>query len=83
MVYNFNIFLTYIFYEIKLFLFLKTSYYCNAVSIISIQRAHYKIINVVVVVVVCLCWALGGRGRVGYCLENDCTVSQAVQQLWQ
>ena len=30
------------------------------VFIISIERAHYKIINVVVVVVVCLCWALGG-----------------------
>ena len=24
----------------------------------------------------------GGGGGVGYCLVNDCTISQAVQQLW-
>ena len=24
----------------------------------------------------------GGGGSVGYCLVNDCTISQAVQQLW-
>ena len=42
MVYNFNIFLHTFFYKINLFLFLKTSYYCNAVFIISIKRVHYK-----------------------------------------
>ena len=27
-------------------------------------------------------WGGGVGGWVGYCLVNDCTISQAVQQLW-